>query len=55
MTENDPDKLKLVIRLGIEMRDAQKQYFKTRDKGALLKSKDLERRFDAAAKEAVRI
>lgn len=30
-----------------EMRNAQKEYFKTRDKNVLLKSKELERKVDA--------
>lgn len=30
-----------------EMRNAQKEYFKTRDKNVLLKSKELERKVDS--------
>lgn len=33
------------------MRDAQKEYFKTRDKDVLRKSKDLERQVDLALQE----
>lgn len=35
------------IELVREMRNAQKEYFKTRDKSALLKSKELERKVDS--------
>jgi hypothetical protein len=40
-----------IIKLGVEMRAAQNAYFSTRTKEALLKSKDLESRFDRAARE----
>lgn len=35
------------IELVREMRNAQKEYFKTRDKSVLLKSKELERKVDS--------
>lgn len=35
------------IELVREMRNAQKEYFKTRDKNVLLKSKELERKVDS--------
>lgn len=35
------------IELVREMRNAQKEYFKTRDKNILLKSKELERKVDS--------
>lgn len=35
------------IELVREMRNAQKEYFKTRDRGVLLKSKELERKVDS--------
>lgn len=38
-----------IIRLGVEMRKAQKQYFKARDN--LLACKALEKQFDTAASE----
>lgn len=41
------------LELGIKMREAQRTYFQTRGNDALRNSKDLERRFDAAAKKAV--
>jgi hypothetical protein len=40
-----------IIKLGVEMRAAQNSYFKTRTKDALLKSKELESRFDRVARE----
>ena len=39
----DYDSLRDLVR---RMRDAQKEYFKTRDKDVLRKSKDLERQVD---------
>lgn len=36
-----------------EMRNAQKEYFKTRDKNVLLKSKELERKVDAYLSQQV--
>ena len=39
--------MKEFIELVREMRNAQKEYFKTRDKSVLLKSKELERKVDA--------
>ena len=46
------DKMRAVIRLGMEMRGAQRKYFRTRDQADLRLSKRLEREYDAAA-EAV--
>ncbi len=51
MTEHE-EKMRDVIRLGIEMRGAQRKYFRTREQADLLASKQLEREYDAAA-EAV--
>lgn len=42
-----------IIRLGIEMRAAQKVYFRDRTQAALLRSKELERRFDREARRCV--
>ena len=42
-----------IIRLGIEMRAAQKAYFRDRTQAALLRSKELERRFDREARRCV--
>lgn len=42
-----PDEL---IRLAVEMREAQREYFRTRDRDALQHSKALEQRFDREAK-----
>ncbi len=42
-----PDEL---IRLAVEMREAQREYFRTRDRDALKYSKALEQRFDREAK-----
>ena len=39
--------MKQFIELVREMRNAQKEYFKTRDKDVLLKSKELERKVDS--------
>lgn len=39
-----------IIRLGIEMRTAQKAYFRDRTRTELLRSKELERRFDQEAR-----
>lgn len=43
------EKLKSIIALAVEMRKAQKEYFKTRDYVALRQSKILEKRFDEEA------
>lgn len=51
---DDPQKLRLVIKMGIGMRAKQKQYFKTRDRSDLILSKEAERLFDIAAEEAVK-
>lgn len=40
------------LELGQKMREAQKAYFQSRSGDALRNAKDLERRFDAAAKKA---
>lgn len=40
------------LRLGREMRNLQKEYFKTRTQSALQKSKDAERAFDTALDDA---
>lgn len=50
--EDDMEKEELVqlIELAVEMRETQRAYFKTRDRGALNRSKELERQFDDAAK-----
>lgn len=45
------DKLKSIIALAVEMRKAQKEYFKTRDYVALRQSKILEKRFDEEAQK----
>lgn len=45
------EKLKSVIALAVEMRKAQKEYFKTRDYVALRQSKILEKRFDEEAQK----
>ncbi len=45
------EKLKSIIALAVEMREAQKEYFKTRDIGVLKLSKALERRFDNEAQK----
>lgn len=41
------------IELVREMRNAQKEYFKTRDKNVLLKSKELERKVDTFVSQKV--
>lgn len=45
------EKLKSVIALAVEMRKAQKEYFKSRDYVALRQSKILEKRFDEEAQK----
>lgn len=45
------EKLKSIIALAVEMRKAQKEYFKTRDYVALRQSKILEKRFDEEAQK----
>lgn len=45
------EKLKSIIALAVEMREAQKEYFKTRDIGVLKLSKALEWRFDNEAQK----
>ncbi len=47
------EKLKSVIALAVEMRKAQKEYFKTRDYVALRQSKILEKRFDEEAQRLI--
>lgn len=42
-----------LIALAVQMRAAQKSYFKLRTKEALIASKELEARFDKAAQERV--
>ena len=42
-----------IIRLGIEMRAAQKAYFRDRTQAALLRSKEFERRFDREARSCI--
>lgn len=39
--------IETIFNLAVAMREAQKEYFKTRDYEALKKSKALEKRFDA--------
>lgn len=39
-----------IVRLGLEMRDAQRAYFKTRTPDALNRSEAIERRFDIEAR-----
>jgi hypothetical protein len=43
------EKLRQVIRLGMQMRVAQRKYFRTRDRADLVLSKRLEKEYDAAA------
>lgn len=45
------EKLKSVVALAVEMRKAQKEYFKSRDYVALRQSKILEKRFDEEAQK----
>jgi hypothetical protein len=52
MSATDPvhwEKMREVIRIGMEMRGAQRKYFRTRDRNDLLLSKQLEQQYDAAA------
>lgn len=53
--EDDVTKQELidVIALAVKMRDAQKAFFKTRDRDCLTESKAREREFDAAAKKVM--
>lgn len=51
---NQMDRLKAAVAKGVEMRAAQRAYFKTRDRGDLDRSKRLEREFDKVAAEASR-
>lgn len=46
------DRLLECVRVGVAMREAQKQYFKTRNQAALATSKALERQFDDLARFA---
>ena len=41
------------LKLAKEMRDTQKEYFATRSKGALIRSKDLEKKFDGELKQLI--
>jgi hypothetical protein len=43
--------VKEIAELGAAMREAQKEYFRTRSEAALAKSKELEKRFDLAVRE----
>lgn len=45
------DQLTELVSLALKMREAQKEYFKTRRSDALADSKRLEREFDKAADE----
>lgn len=51
---DEKEKLRLVIKLGVDMRAKQKEYFKTRDHSVLIASKQIEAQFDAAAAEALK-
>lgn len=52
MTENDILlKLRLALRIGLEMRIAQREYFKTRTKTALSEAKRFENAFDLRISE----
>lgn len=46
---------KELAQLGVEMRSAQREYFRTRTSGALERSKVLERRFDQALQEVLMV
>lgn len=46
-----PDQLTDLLSLALKMREAQKEYFRTRRGDALADSKRLEREFDKAADE----
>lgn len=48
------DEAREVIRLGLAMREAQKTYFRTRDRADLIASKQAESAFDKAAAEALK-
>jgi hypothetical protein len=50
-TEQECDRLQLIVTIGIRMREAQKKYFKTRDRSDLVASKQLERQFDEACRD----
>ena len=47
------DDMLAALRLGTAMREAQALYFKTRDRSALLASKEIERAFDMAVAAAI--
>ena len=47
------DQAMAALRKGVEMRAAQKEFFKTRDRAVLMKSKALEKQFDAMAAAAL--
>ena len=54
MSDNEVMRLALdALEAGQRMREAQRVYFQTRGRDALRDAKDLEKRFDAAAKKAV--
>jgi hypothetical protein len=40
-----------IIKLAVEMRTAQKSYFRERSQSVLVRSKELERQFDQAARD----
>lgn len=46
---DDPEQLRSIIRMATEMRLKQKEYFKTRDRGVLVESKQREAEFDKIA------
>lgn len=48
------ERLKRAVEKAVEMRDAQKSFFKNKDRFALQSSKTLEREFDKLASDALR-
>jgi len=48
MSDARIEQLEAALRIGREMRAKQKEYFKTRDRGVLIASKQLEASFDKA-------
>jgi hypothetical protein len=50
---NEIERLREVVLLGVNARKCQVTYFKTRNRDALLVSKDAERAFDDAARAAL--
>ena len=51
----DPDKMEAALHVGLQMRRAQRDYFKLRTPAMLIRSKELEAQFDRLTGDALGI